>query len=394
MTIAQITYFETYDPRDDVDNNTWPTLYKMTATGAIQQWDIRVCPYIEDKMSYQYVVNHGQMNGKIQETSTIVAQGKNSGKANETDAYTQCCAEAESKWKKQRDRKGYTETIPTEKPLRPMLAKSYDKDGKHIKFPCFVYAKLDGLRCLAKRTSTGVELISRQGKRFTAIPHIEQQLMWMKPGMILDGELYIHGEEFQEIISAVKRDKPSTKSGSVEYHVYDVINDKDYDSRYRWLQHNIFIWQANSNHIKYVEAICCESKRDIWKYHNKFTKRGYEGVMLRNLKGPYKINGRSKDLQKVKKFMDEEFEIVGAEPCVGKMKDMCSFTCITKAGIQFNCMPEGTEESRKQMYNDWKLGKIKAGDSLTVKFFSWTTSKNPVPRFPIGRIRTMGGDII
>ncbi|KKK79686.1 hypothetical protein LCGC14_2831020, partial [marine sediment metagenome] len=343
---------------------------------------------------FKYVVKHGQLNGKIQTTSTEVLQGKNMGKVNETSTHHQCILEAESLWTKQKDRKGYSIDIPKKKPLRPMLAKSYDKDGKHIQFPSYVSPKLDGLRCLAKRTKNGVGLLSRQGKQFKTLPHIEKQLMWLPIDTILDGELYIHGEEFQNIISAVKRDSPSDKSKDIQYHVYDIISDNDYETRLTWLRKWLppldylgipTIYNIDITHIFCVRSIMIKNMQEVWKYHKEFTNEGYEGAMLRNIKGSYLIDRRSKDLQKVKKFIDMEFPIIGVEECKGKMKGMCSFVCETKDGITFKCMPEGTEQIRKKYLTDWYNNKIVKGDLLTIKFFSWTTSENPVPRFPIGK---------
>jgi DNA ligase-1 len=370
--------------------NTWPTLYKMTSTGAIQMWNIRVETY--DHPAWQYIITHGQYGGKLQETSTIVATGKNKGRTNETGIWEQCCKEADSLWTKQKDRKGYTETIPKEKPLRPMLAKSYDKDGHHIKFPCYIQPKLDGIRCLAKRTKKGVDLISRQGKVFKSLPHIEKQLMWMDVGTILDGELYVHGEEFQEIISAVKRDTPSKKSGKVEYHVYDMIDNNNYANRIQWLIDRLprklstFITQIRGIRLKsiyVVETYTAINNKEIWHKHKLFTQDGYEGAIVRNAFGKYKINGRSSDLQKVKKFIDMEFEIIGAEENKGKMAGQCSFICKTKGGATFKVKPKGDEALRRQYWNEWQAG-VLMGKMLTVRFFSWTTSEKPVPRFPIG----------
>ena len=353
------------------------TLYKMSSTGAILEWNIEVPPGAP-----VYTIIHGQMGGKMQSTTTNITRGKNIGRANETTAQEQCLLEAQSLWNKQKDRKGYSKDIPTEKPLRPMLAKSYDKDGQHIKFPCYLQSKIDGLRCLAKRTKNGVELISRQGKLFKSIPHIAKQLMFLKEGEILDGELYIHGEEFQEIISAVKRDKPSDKSANIEYHIYDIISNEGYEARKELIHNYMYAYLATS-HLVCVLSYEIKTKEEIWQYHKTLTARGYEGVMLRNKTGSYKIGVRSSDLQKVKKFLDMEFEIVGAEENKGKMKNQCSFLCKTKQGKTFGVKPKGTDEQRKKYWQDWKAGKLK-GKQLTVRFFAWTTSDKPVPRFPVG----------
>lgn len=83
--------------------------------------------------------------------------------------------------------------------------------------------------------------------------------------------------------------------------------------------------------------------------------------------------------------MDEEFKIIGAEENKGKLEGTCVFVCETDEGGTFKVMPEGSEEQRTQYFDDWNSGKIKVGDKLTVKFFSWSTSTPKVPRFPIGK---------
>ncbi len=355
---------------------TWPPLYKMDSKGKIREWNI-----CADENVYPfYEVQHGLKSGQKTGSYTEIKEGKNIGRANETTAWDQCVSEAESLWTKQRDRKGYSETIPTSVPHRPMLAQSYDKHKKKIKFPCYAQNKLDGIRCLGSKEG----LISRQGKQFKSIPHIHGAVKSIvgNTGVVLDGELYVHGEEFQEICSAVKRDEPSPKSSLIEYHVYDLISDDDYEVRQKKLQ-KMLIGYVGSIVLVKSKEIQCETEIDLcWK---EATDIGYEGIMLRNKKGPYKINGRSHDLQKFKKFIDMEFIVINASQNKGKLRNTCSFTLKTKEGNEFSAMPEGSQEHREQLWQDWKDGTIKEGDKATIKFFSWSTSKNKVPRFPILR---------
>jgi DNA ligase-1 len=356
-----------------------PTLYKMDSKGKIRQWTI-TC--IETADGSFYTIEHGLVDGKQQSTDTLIEEGKNIGKANETTHWEQCLSEAESLWKKQRDRKGYTEAIPQDKPFRPMLAQSYDKHGKKIIYPCYLQNKLDGIRCLAVVKNNKVTFISRQGKEFKAIDHLKSQLKNVPNGTVLDGELYCHHEEFQEICSAVKRDKPSDSSKKVEYHLYDLISDDDYDGRLVALKK---IHKGTGKAIKLVQTKQIADEDALKSEWRRATKEGYEGVMLRNKTGPYKINGRSYDLQKYKQFQDDEFEIVGAYENKGKMKGECTFICVTKNGTEFGVKPEGSSERRRQYWKDFQAGKL-TGKMLTVRYFGLTTSEDPVPRFPIGVI--------
>lgn len=121
---------------------TWSPLYKLTNGGKIQTWSIGVAH--EKGRHPIYTVIHGQLNGKLQSTSTEVKSGKNIGKSNETSPLEQCILEADSLWTKQRDRKGYSESIPEDKPFRPMLAHSYKDYSHKVKWPAILQPKLDG----------------------------------------------------------------------------------------------------------------------------------------------------------------------------------------------------------------------------------------------------------
>lgn len=378
-----------------------PTLYKRDITGKIRQWTITV----EDKGTHAvYRQEHGVVDGAMISSETEIHEGKNLSKANETDYLEQCEKEANSLWNKQVSRKGYLDKKPHHTMIRfsPMLAKSYNepgndikklKDGHHIQFPAYFQPKLDGIRCIACKyhdgpnNPVGTLLRSRQDKLFTALPELEEtifNLPNLQFPLKLDGELYIHGDEFQDIVSAIKRDKPSKASSKIQYHVYDVHAGNNpnwaYEDRMKWLKNNI---KPGFRRIKPVYTGIVTSMLDVERQLKIQTDRGYEGIMLRNKFGLYKVAGRSKDLQKVKLFIDEEFPIVGAYENKGKMKNQCTFECLTKAGVKFSVKPKGTEALREQYWEDWKKGKLK-GKELTVRFFAWTTSKNKKPRFPVG----------
>ncbi len=367
------------------DELLYPTLFKMTSTGKIQEWNIRI------KMTSgvcQYIIDHGYIGGKIQTKPTIVHTGKNIGKANETTTWKQCKLEAESLWTKQRDRKGYSVDIPSAKPLRPMLAKNYTKDSHHIKFPAYVQPKLDGIRCLAMYRDGEVVLVSRTGNRRTSLKHIEKALepiFKTNPDIILDGELYNHElkDNFQTIVSAIKRDEPSQDTDLIEYHVYDIVeSDIDYVIRKAVLRKVLDLTDPISP-VRGVLTVCVNDKNDVEMQYGRFTNLGYEGTMVRNVKGGYKINGRSADLQKYKEFMDAEFRIVDAIENKGTQVNQCTFICETDQGTRFGVKPKGDSVCREQYWTDWKAGKLH-GKMLTVRFFEWTTSKESVPRFPIG----------
>lgn len=364
-----------------------PTLYKIKGKKVLE-WDIEV-NHCDDWS--EYTISFGQQNGKKQSTSTAIRQGKNIGKANETTVREQCDLEAKALWQKQIDRKGYVlginlgvdlltgQVVGDNKLPSPMLAHEYEKHSKKLEFPFFVQPKLDGVRCLAYLRDGKVVLLSRQRKEFENLDHIRNDLLLTftkHPKLVLDGELYVHGAAFEEIISAVK--KPNALSPKLQFHVYDTIRPEKYLDRLDFLEKNVLV----TNNIVLVKSGMIKSTEEIEYWHEYYTKHGYEGIMLRNLNGLYKEDGRSYDLLKYKKFITQEFRIVGAAKNKGKLENTCVFE-LDHNGTSFKAMPDGTQASREQLWTEWNNGSIKVGDIATIKFFAWTVGENPVPRFPI-----------
>jgi len=356
----------------------FPILKKVNSRGKTQLWKI----WVEDEgVDYLITTEHGQEDGKSQLTSVRVFEGKNIGKANETSPREQAILEAESKWKKQQD-KGYGLEAKIEaKQLLPMLAKSFDKDGHKIVYPCIVQPKLDGQRCLAHLKDGKVELLSRKGKTINVIPHINDFLLPIlikNPSYVIDGELYQHGKNFQELISLVKRDEAKEGSSEIQYHVYDMfdLNNSNLDYIDRRKIYTSLLQGAT--HVKIVHEFVVESEGEVMSAHSEIVKMGYEGAILRNMSGLYKQDKRSEDLQKVKSFLEEEFECVGADEGKGKFEGMAVFRLKTKDGAEFSAMPLGTEHERRKM---WQERNKYVGEQATIKFFEY--SKDGVPRFPI-----------
>jgi len=346
-----------------------PTLYKLDNNGTIRQWRV----WVEGN---EYFVEHGMVGGSLQETSTE-CYGKNVGRANETTDEEQAEFEAKALWTKQKERKGYSEDKTPKKKFSPMLAQRYDKHAAKIKFPAYIQQKLDGLRLIVCND----RCISRTGKEFATLDHIKRAVrkLGLPKDTVLDGELYSHDyhDDFQTFIGLVKRDEPLKETKSIQYHIYDVVQNKSYKDRYNWLLDNV----KECETIKLVRSNLINDPSEVSQWHSKFVSEGYEGAMLRNLNGVYEIGKRSYNLQKVKQFDDDEFEIVGAEENKGKLIGTCILLCKTKEGKIFGVMPKGTEDQRRQYWRDYQAGKL-INRLLTVKYFG--LSNDNIPRFPVG----------
>lgn len=391
-----------------------PTLYNTTiGTTRSKQWSISVLDNGDNTFTIH--TEHGTTGGKQVLHDTIITEGKNKGKKNETTPQQQAILEAERDWAK-KVKQGYTEQqtqtqpVEEEKPkkpkqekngrlLKPMLANEFNMEKeKSVSFPVFIQPKLDGVRCLIyKDNEEHITFQSRQNTIYEEFEHLLPELQHLmsqftdQEGLILDGELYTHGMPFEKITSMVRSSKGKRKNiEELNYHIYDCFysgdtnlskNQMPYSERYQVLK-GAFGRTIYSKLIL-VETNVANSKRDIEDFHTYYTNliNPYEGVMIRTPSGAYKQQGRSKDLQKYKKFMDEEFEVVGHHEGTGAHAGTAIFECRSNVNREkiFGVTMQGTLESKRgMMENVLKY----YGKMLTVKYQE--KSNEGVPRFPVG----------
>lgn len=362
-------------------------LYGKSKNGKVKTWSVLVEKITEDYSVME--LEHGYIDGKKQVDRKDITSGKNIGKKNETTSYQQAVFEAKSLINKKLD-DNYAHSISeipknSDGMFLPMLAHSYDKHSKKIKFPCWVQPKLDGVRMLskifAKKECGKVVLWSRKGKEILTLSKIKEELASvLDDGQSVDGEIYVHGWDFQRIVSAVKKERDDTDL--LEYHIYD-SPDENKSFEERFLNSSLKEKISKTKRIKFVETKIVENLNDMDLEEERCISLGYEGLMARNKLSLYKFKNRSYDLQKVKRFEDEEFKIIGGKEGSGREKGLVVFRCINEDGLPFDVRPKGTVEKRSEWFKN--LNSF-IGENLTVKF-QGRTSDN-IPRFPVGlRIR-------
>jgi ATP-dependent DNA ligase len=165
----------------------FPTLYKRTSTGAIEQWTVWVEAVVD---GFDIVTEYGHVDGKLQQARETVREGKNLGKKNATtpkeQAESQAHAEHAHEAQPQGLRRGASRRRrPGENAgaggIRPMLAKPFEDVEKKWSFPCYAQPKLDGIRCIAVVGADGdVTLWTREQKPILAVPRIAvfAQVRW------------------------------------------------------------------------------------------------------------------------------------------------------------------------------------------------------------------------
>lgn len=203
--------------------------------------------------------------------------------------------------------------------MKPMLAGKCS-DITKLKYPVLATPKIDGIRCLIIRGGNGdPKAVSRN---FKPIPN-NYVRGWLENHCAVgfDGELVAADGNFQQTSSAIM-----SRSGtpSFEYRVFDYYyGEGDYERRVDKL---IRIWeQCAMEHNQFpahnyaCKLILPEAMYDVdqlEEYEALCLSEGFEGVMVRDPKGPYKF-GRSTEregyLLKIKRFEDGEAVVVGVE---------------------------------------------------------------------------------
>lgn len=367
-----------------------PPLYSRRSDGKVQIWEKEVD-------GGKHRSHSGILNGEIVTSAWTVCAGKNVGRANETSPAQQALAEANSEWKKKKD-KGYKEDIneiDTMSFFEPMLAKLWQdhkddvlEDIKNKKYP-WVQTKLDGLRLIANKDG----LWTRNGKAYKSIPHIYEALKPLfdyNPKYIFDGEVYAdrYATDFNKICSLAKKTKPTAEdlaesAKSIEYHIYDFPFWEDvFSERFKELK-KVLKFADGNKILKLVRTHKVTSEEEIVSYFEEFIEAGYEGMMVR-LDTKYE-NKRTKNLLKYKEFIDEEYLIVDVIEGEGNRSGVAGkIVCQRLDGKPFGdgkltCESsiKGNMEYCKEMLEnkDQYIGKIG-----TIKYFNLTPAGKP--RFP------------
>ena len=138
-------------------------------------------------------------------------------------------------------------------------------------------------------------------------------------------------------------------------------------------------WSLIGKNIKFTQTLGAAHKDEFDSLEQVFVSSGYEGMMARNINSIYKYKHRSYDLQKVKRFIDDEYRIIGGKDGSGREAGLVVFKCITRDGLEFDVRPRGSHEERAEIFKNLEDYVDKY---LTVRYQELTDDGRP--RFPVG----------
>jgi DNA ligase-1 len=286
--------------------------------------------------------------------------------------------------------------------FKPMLAGKAPEDTTTIRYPVLVSAKLDGIRCIIR---DGVA-VSRNLK---PIPnrHVQLCLAGLPNG--LDGELMTPGG-FNAVQSAVMR-----ADGTPEF-VYQVFDFAPGDWRlaqedpgFTGRQEILSEWFHRRQPglcVTRLPQYTARNAEQLAEFEREALAQGHEGVMVRDPDGKYKY-GRSTTreggLLKVKRFVDEEAQVVGVvermhndnaatTDALGRTErsshkanmrpagDLGALVCRTPDGAEFQIGTGFTAEDRVFLWGENQIGR-----TVTFKHQPDPGGRQPgqAPRFPV-----------
>lgn len=370
------------------------SLYKINNKGKIYQWDIKIVE--KNDGTYDLVSQNGEKGGK----KVVHTRNIPKGKASRT-VFEQAILEAESKRNAKIKKEGYTENLkdlsdPKKRIIiRPMLAHKYDINkkttgrSKTINFPCAIQRKYDGLRMLSHKDGKEIVMESRKAVIFNNFHKLRANLKKifkkLSGNFYLDGELYTNDLSFEEISGLSRKleggltKEEEKKIDLIHYYVYDCFDLDNMELTFK--ERNAILKSLPKvKYVNIVETYNAKNKEEVREFQKKFVEEGYEGTMLRNYDSTYQLNKRTKDLQKYKDFMEDEFKIIGFTDGEGSEKGQVIWKCVTKDGKEFNVVPIGTRSHRKKLF---KEAEKHIGKQLTVIFFGYT--EKGIPRIAKGK---------
>ena len=244
-----------------------------------------------------------------------------------------------------------------------MLAQSYNQD-KHDPSDWLMSEKLDGIRCYWD----GACMYSRVGNIIYAPKEWKEQL----PKIALDGELWSSRDEFQSIVSIVKRKTPDSENWKqIKFMVFDgPLIKGTFAERLEVLKKEID--RAKSVNCVMVKQTVCKNREHLLTLMDEICGGKGEGVMIKDPASSYEKR-RSWNLLKVKRFEDAEATVYDHQAGTGRISNLCGAILVReKDGTEFKIGSGFSDAQRKHP--------PKKGAVVTFKFQGRSTSG--VPRFP------------
>ena len=254
--------------------------------------------------------------------------------------------------------------------------------------------KLDGVRCIIRKEGNKVTAYSRQGKEFTTLQKVLDDVLYIgdeisyHDDFVLDGEICLMdengNEDFQGIMKQIKR-----KDHTIEnprYIIFDCMSIEEFDSKEGYIslserlerlpeEDAIF---GDTKTLSVLKQVSISNEQELSDMITDADVNGFEGVMLRKNVG-YE-GKRSKNLLKCKKFFDAEYKVESVDfenhRIIREGKEvvvpMLAQAYITHKGYEV-AIGSGWNQEQRIKYHD--NPDLLIGKTITVQYFEETKNQ-------------------
>ena len=286
--------------------------------------------------------------------------------------------------------KAFPNLIPT---FEVALAQTYEPKlasfGENVDETWYASRKLDGVRCLAVVDGEGkCTLYSRMGKEFTTLNKVKYAIE--ATGIIntvFDGEICIidkdGNEDFQSVMKELRRKDHQIENPT--FMIFDMIHKTEFEKGVVPPEilserlHTLRTWLGprydTKETLRYLDQAVITDERHFDTWAQMATDNNWEGFMLR--KDTFYEGKRSKNLLKVKKFFDAEYEVLGwdvdTHEVVRDGKSV-SMTMLSQVWIEHkNHIVKVGSGFRQEQRLEYMDGSI-VGKLITVQYFEETNN--------------------
>lgn len=226
----------------------------------------------------------------------------------------------------------------------------------------WVSEKLDGIRA----RWTGSQLVTRTGHVIHAPPWFVEGF----PAQIVDGELWLARDSFEQTVSIVMRDNPGEDWQKITFMLFDLPEHKgNFSQRLSELQR--IVDSAASPYLKLIAQFKVADEVQLLSQLDESVAQGAEGLMLHHQDALYQ-DGRSASLLKLKKYQDAEATVIAHVEGKGKYTNMLGALLVElDNGLQFKIGSGFSDIQRREP--------PPIGSTITFKYFGLTAKG--IPRF-------------
>ena len=248
--------------------------------------------------------------------------------------------------------------------------------------------KLDGVRCVIILDESGeAKAYSRNGKEFETLGRVLKSIESIgSKGLVFDGELCLiddeGNEDFQGVMKEIRKKDHTIENP--QYKIFDVLPLESFGKKSGEitlgdrLKSLKVLPIETSKCLSVLPQVVVRDEEHFAELSAEATEKGFEGLMLR--KDVSYEGKRTKNLLKVKSFLDEEYEVVSIDfkdhriIKEGKevVRPMLAQAYIQHKGFRVGVGSGFSQEERIHYYeNPEEL----VGKTITVQYFEETRNQ-------------------